>query len=168
VFLFLIERMRLSLSPHPQNSVIAFNYQSLDFLTASSFPSSSLLAFVHVGKSIIKTSRMTRCRWLHAYSHSAVTATRNAGVYSFTGRCLPEGRAIIGFVANEGRIFWQALRELFWQRDVGLVPTRQGNDDSLRARIDDGMNLGVLGPPWCVPWLVKLVPRLDWTRLHEP
>ena len=22
--------------------------------------------------------------------------------------------------------------------------------------------------PWCVPWLVKLVRRLDWTRLHEP
>ena len=42
-------------------------------------------------------------------SHSAVTATRNAGIYSFSGRCLPEGRAIIGFVANEGRVFRQAL-----------------------------------------------------------
>jgi hypothetical protein len=74
---------------------------------------------------------------------SAVTATRNASLYSFSGRCLPEGRAIIGFVANEGRIFWQALGELFCQRDVGFVPTGQGNDDGLRACIDDGMNLGV-------------------------
>ena len=40
------------------------------------------------------------------HSHSAVTATGNAGVYSFSGRSLPEGRAIVGFVANEGRIFW--------------------------------------------------------------
>jgi hypothetical protein len=39
-------------------------------------------------------------------SHSAVTATGNAGVYSFSGRSLPEGRAIVGFVANEDRIFW--------------------------------------------------------------
>ena len=28
------------------------------------------------------------------HSRSAVTATGNAGVYSFSGRCLPEGRAI--------------------------------------------------------------------------
>src|SRR5207245_6483403 len=87
------------------------------------------------------TTPVDRCGEWH--SHSAVTATRNAGVYSFSGPCLPEGRAIIGFVANEGRMFWQRLRELFCQRDVGLVPTGQGNDDSLRARIDDGMNLGV-------------------------
>jgi hypothetical protein len=55
------------------------------------------------------------------HSHSAVTATKNAGVYSFSGRCLPEGRAIIGFVTNEGRFFWQALCELFYQRDVCSV-----------------------------------------------
>jgi hypothetical protein len=47
------------------------------------------------------------------------------------------------FVTNEARIFWQALCELFYQRDIGLVPTGQGNDDSLRARIDQGMNSGV-------------------------
>jgi len=47
------------------------------------------------------------------HSRSAATATWNAGVYSFPGRCLPERRAIIGFVTNEGRIFRQALRELF-------------------------------------------------------
>jgi hypothetical protein len=81
------------------------------------------------------TTPIDRCGEWH--SHSAVTATRNAGVYSFSGCCLPEGRAIIGFVANEGRISWQALRELFCQRDVGLVPTGQGNDDSLRVRIDE-------------------------------
>jgi hypothetical protein len=40
-------------------------------------------------------------------------------------------------------MFWQALGELFCQRDVSLVATRQGNNDSLRARIDDGMNLGI-------------------------
>jgi hypothetical protein len=50
------------------------------------------------------TTPVDRCGEWH--SHSAVTTTRNAGVYSFSGRCLPEGRAIIGFVANEGRIFW--------------------------------------------------------------
>ena len=71
------------------------------------------------------------------HSRSAVTASRNAGVYSFRGCCPTEGRAIIGFVANEGRIFWQALGELFCQGDVGLVATRQGNNDSLRVRIDD-------------------------------
>ena len=87
------------------------------------------------------TTSVERCGEWH--SRGAVTATWNAGLYSFSGRCLPEGRAIIGFVANEGGIFWQALRELFCQRDVGLVATRQGNNDSLRARIDDGMNLGV-------------------------
>ena len=68
---------------------------------------------------------------------------QEAGFHSFGVRYLPEGRAMIDFVTNEGRIFWQALRDLFWQRAVGLVPTRQGNNDSLRARIDDGMNLGV-------------------------
>jgi hypothetical protein len=32
------------------------------------------------------------------HGRGAVTATWDAGVYSFRGRCLPEGRAIIGFV----------------------------------------------------------------------
>ena len=35
------------------------------------------------------------------------------------------------------------------QSDVGFVPTAQGNDESLRARVEQGMNLGVatsLGP----------------------
>ena len=57
------------------------------------------------------TTPVERCGEWH--SRSAVTATRNASLYSFCGRCLPEGRAIIGFVANEGRMFWQALGELF-------------------------------------------------------
>jgi hypothetical protein len=48
------------------------------------------------------TTPVERCREWH--SRSAVAASRNAGFYSFSGRCLPEGRAIIGFVANEGRI----------------------------------------------------------------
>ena len=87
------------------------------------------------------TTSVERCGEWH--SRSAITATWNAGVYSFSGRCLPEGRAIIGFVANDGRMFWQALGELFCQRDVRLVPSGQGNNDSLRARVDDGMNLGV-------------------------
>ena len=77
------------------------------------------------------------------YRRSAVSATRNAGFNSLGGRCLSEGRAIIGFVADNGRILWQALRELFCQRDVGFVPTGQGNDYSLRAGVDDSMNLGV-------------------------
>ena len=77
------------------------------------------------------------------YRRSAVSATRNAGFNSLGGRCLSEGGAIIGFVADKGRILRQALRELFCNRDVGLVPTLQGNDDSLRADIDDSMNLGV-------------------------
>jgi hypothetical protein len=48
------------------------------------------------------TMPVERCgKWL---SGNAVTATRNARVCSFNGCCLPEGRAIIGFVANEGRI----------------------------------------------------------------
>ena len=38
------------------------------------------------------------------YSRSAVRATRNAGFNSLGGRCLSEGGAIIGFVANKGRI----------------------------------------------------------------
>ena len=59
------------------------------------------------------TTSVERCGEWH--SRSAITATWNAGVYSFTGRCLPEARAIIGFVTNEGRMFWQALRELFCQ-----------------------------------------------------
>ena len=87
------------------------------------------------------TTPVERCGEWHG--RRAVTATWNAGLYSFSGCCLPEGRAIIGFVANEGRMFWQAFGELFRQRDVSLVPTRQGNNDSLRARIDDGMNLGI-------------------------
>ena len=45
------------------------------------------------------TTPVDRCGEWH--SHSAVTATWDAGVYSFRGRCLPEGRAIIGFVADE-------------------------------------------------------------------
>ena len=57
------------------------------------------------------TTPVDRCGEWH--SHSAVTATWDAGVYSFRGRSLPEGRAIIGFVTNEGRIFWQAFGELF-------------------------------------------------------
>ena len=77
------------------------------------------------------------------YARSSVSATRNAGFNPISGRCLSEGRAIIGFVANKGGILWQALRELFCQSDVGFVPTRQGNDDSLRAGIDDRMNLRV-------------------------
>ena len=77
------------------------------------------------------------------HSCSAVSATRNAGFNSLSDRCLSEGGAIIGFVANKGGILWQALRELFCQRDVGFVPTGQGNDDSLRAGIDNSMNLGI-------------------------
>ena len=77
------------------------------------------------------------------YGCSAVGAPGNAGFNAVGGCRLPEGGAIIGFVANEGRMLWQALGELFCQRDVSLVPTRQGNNDSLRARIDDGMNLGI-------------------------
>jgi hypothetical protein len=46
------------------------------------------------------TTPVERCGEWH--SRSAVTASRNAGVYSFSGCCLPKGRAIIGFVANEG------------------------------------------------------------------
>ena len=57
------------------------------------------------------------------YSRSAVSATRNAGFNSLSARCLSEGGAIIGFVADKGRILRQALRELFCKRDVGLVPT---------------------------------------------
>jgi hypothetical protein len=87
------------------------------------------------------TTPVERCGEWH--SRSAVTASRDAGFYSFGGRCLPEGRAIIGFVSNEGTIFRQTIGEFFGQRNVGLVPTGQGNDDSLRARIDQGMNLGV-------------------------
>ena len=47
------------------------------------------------------------------YSHGAVNTTRNAGFNSLSGRCLSEGGAIIGFVADKGRILRQALRELF-------------------------------------------------------
>ena len=47
------------------------------------------------------------------YSRSAVGATGNAGFNSVGGRCPSEGGAIIGFVANKGRILWQALHELF-------------------------------------------------------
>ena len=57
------------------------------------------------------TTSVEPCREWH--SRRAVTASGNACVYSFRGCCLPEGRAIIGFVANEGRMFWQALGELF-------------------------------------------------------
>ena len=93
---------------------------------------------------------------------------QEAGFHSFGVRYLPEGRAIIDFVTNEGRIFWQALRDLFWQRAVGLVPTRQGNNDSLRARIGRRHESWCLDLPWCVSWLVELVRRSAWTRLHEP
>ena len=77
------------------------------------------------------------------YCRSAISATRNAGFNSLGSRCLSEGGAIIGFVADKGRILWQALRELLSQRNVGFVPTGQGNDDSSRVDIDDSMNLGV-------------------------
>ena len=87
------------------------------------------------------TTSIELCRKWH--SCGAVSATRNTGFNPLSGRCLSEGRAIIGFVANKGGILWQALRELFCQSDVGFVPTGQGNDDSLRAGIDDRMNLGV-------------------------
>ena len=56
-------------------------------------------------------------------SRRAVSATRNAGFNSLSARCLSEGGAIIGFVADKGRILRQALRELCCKRDVGLVPT---------------------------------------------
>jgi hypothetical protein len=56
-------------------------------------------------------------------SRRAVGATRNAGFNSLSARCLSEGGAVIGFVADKGRILRQALRELFCKRDVGLVPT---------------------------------------------
>jgi hypothetical protein len=69
--------------------------------------------------------------WGEWRSRSAVTASGNAGFYSLSGCCLPESRAIVAFAADEGRTFWQALGELFGLRDVSLVPTRQGNDDSL-------------------------------------
>ena len=39
------------------------------------------------------------------YSRSAVRAPRNTGFNSVGGRRLPEGGAIIGFVANKGRIY---------------------------------------------------------------
>ena len=54
------------------------------------------------------TTPVERCGEWHG--RSAVAATWNAGLYSFSGCCLPEGRAIIGFVANEGRMFWQRFR----------------------------------------------------------
>jgi hypothetical protein len=37
-------------------------------------------------------------------SRRAVSATRNAGFNSLGGHCLSQGGAIIGFVANKGRI----------------------------------------------------------------
>jgi hypothetical protein len=46
------------------------------------------------------TTPVERCGEWH--SRDAVTATRNAGFYSLSGCYLPEGRAIIGFVADEG------------------------------------------------------------------
>jgi hypothetical protein len=46
------------------------------------------------------TTSVDRCGEWH--SRSAVSASRNAGFYSFSGGCLPERRAIIGFVADEG------------------------------------------------------------------
>jgi hypothetical protein len=53
---------------------------------------------------------------------SSVGVTRNAGFNSLGGRYLSEGGAIIGFVANQARILWQALGEFFCQGDVGFVP----------------------------------------------
>src|ERR1700746_3400888 len=53
--------------------------------------------------------------WGEGHGRGAVAASRNAGFYSFSARCLPECRAIIGFVADEGRAFWQALGPLFDQ-----------------------------------------------------
>ena len=53
--------------------------------------------------------------WGEWHGRGAVAASRNAGFYSFSPRCLPERRAIIGFVADEGRVPWQALSELFCQ-----------------------------------------------------
>ena len=45
------------------------------------------------------TTPVERCgKW---HSRDAVSASRNAGSYSFSGCCLPEGRAIIGFVTDE-------------------------------------------------------------------
>src|SRR3974390_2884026 len=107
-----------------------------ELIIASGDPPIALDSFEEVFYPVT-TSVEPRGEW---HSRGAVTATWNAGLYSFSGRCLPENRAIIGFVANEGRTFWQALRELFCQRDVGLVPSGQRNNDSLRARVDDGMN----------------------------
>jgi hypothetical protein len=60
--------------------------------------------------------------WGEWYGRSSVCATRNAGLNSLGGRFLSEGRAIIAFVTNKGRIFWQTLRELFCQGNVGFVP----------------------------------------------
>ena len=57
------------------------------------------------------TAPVDLCReW---YARRAVTATRNACFNSPGSRCLSEGGAIIAFVANERRIFWQAFGELF-------------------------------------------------------
>jgi len=56
------------------------------------------------------------------YSRSSVSASRNAGFNSLGSHCLSEGVPIIAFVADNGTIFWQALRELFCQGNVGCVP----------------------------------------------
>src|SRR6516164_4610983 len=69
-------------------------------------------------------------------THKFHTETAGEPFYSFSARCVSECRAIIGFVGDECRVFWQALSELFCQRNVGVVPSGQGNDESLRARVD--------------------------------
>jgi hypothetical protein len=62
-------------------------------------------------------------------SRGSVRATRNAGFNSLGSRSLSEGGAIIGFVANKGRILWEAVRELCRHGNVGLVPAGQGDDN---------------------------------------
>ena len=70
-------------------------------------------------------------------------APRNAGFNSVGARRLPEGGAIIGFVADREELLEQAVRQLCRQGNVGLVPTGQGLPAGLRARIDNGMDLRV-------------------------
>ena len=54
------------------------------------------------------TTSVEFCR--ERYSRSSVNAARNAGSSSLGSRCLSERRAIIAFVANEGRNLWQTFR----------------------------------------------------------
>jgi hypothetical protein len=70
---------------------------SASFIIASGDSSVALDSLEEVFYSV--TTPVELCgEW---YSRNAVSATRNAGFYSFNGCCLPKARAIIGFVADE-------------------------------------------------------------------